>query len=66
MQLDFTGLTIAELYFSGFIFDGLNMQHKKSGRHWIIMGFFYALFVQRSIFATIKNPSILSAQTRFL
>ena len=34
--------------------------------HWLIPGFFYALFIQWSIFATIKESSPLSAQSRIL
>ena len=34
--------------------------------HWLILGFLYALFVQWSLLATIKNNISLSAQSRIL
>ena len=35
---------------------------RSSSLYWTILGFFYALFVQWSIFLTIKKPSLLNAQ----
>ena len=37
-----------------------------SSLHWLIPGFLYALFTQWSVFATIKEPSLLSAQSGIL
>ena len=42
------------------------VQTNFSSLHWLILGCLYALFIQWSVLATIKNPIFLCSQSRIV